>query len=75
VTSPWNGSERYAYHWWVSPFGAFVARGYLGQAIYVFPSLDLVVVATGNIDNNQAAPFLDAIVRDCILPGVRAQKK
>jgi CubicO group peptidase (beta-lactamase class C family) len=42
-------SIGYAYQWWTYNYlGAYLARGYLGQYIWVIPSHDLVVVITGN---------------------------
>jgi CubicO group peptidase (beta-lactamase class C family) len=39
----------YGYLWWVNtgPHGGFVALGFGGQSIAVFPRLDLVIVTTG----------------------------
>lgn len=39
----------YGYFWWVNPgpHGGFLALGYAGQTIAVFPKLDLVVTTTG----------------------------
>jgi hypothetical protein len=39
----------YGYQWFVLPSGGFAARGYGGQAIFVFPEKDLVVVMTGGL--------------------------
>ncbi|MFW9831022.1 MAG: serine hydrolase domain-containing protein [Candidatus Thorarchaeota archaeon] len=45
-------SNGYGYQWWTYPrLGAYCARGYLGQYIWVIPSHDLVVVITGNSNN------------------------
>ena len=42
-------SIGYAHQWWTYDYlDAFLARGYLGQYIWVIPSHDLVVVITGN---------------------------
>ncbi len=42
-------ADGYGYQWWTYPrIGAYTARGYLGQYIWVIPSHDLVVVITGN---------------------------
>ncbi len=39
----------YGYFWWVNPgpHGGFLALGYAGQTIAMFPKLDLVVTTTG----------------------------
>lgn len=45
-----DGSMKYGYQWWVYPeLGAFVAQGYLGQNIWVFPKHDMVVVFTSTL--------------------------
>ncbi len=45
-------SIGYAHQWWTYDYlEAFLARGYLGQYIWVIPSHDLVVVITGNNNN------------------------
>jgi CubicO group peptidase (beta-lactamase class C family) len=42
-------ADGYGYQWWTYPrLGAYCARGWLGQYIWVIPSHDLVVVITGN---------------------------
>lgn len=42
-------SDGYGYLWWTYPLlGAYCARGYLGQYIWIIPNYDLVVVITGN---------------------------
>jgi CubicO group peptidase (beta-lactamase class C family) len=59
----------YGYMWWVTPdsekIPAYFANGRGGQYIIVFPSLDLVVVVTANLDGQKLG-----IVREFILPAV-----
>jgi CubicO group peptidase (beta-lactamase class C family) len=44
----------YGYQWWTYPrWGAYTALGRYGQTIFVIPSLDLVVVTTGQIENHE----------------------
>ena len=49
-----GGDWGYGYQWWVHPpittplTACYSARGYLGQFIYVFPDLDMVVVFTAD---------------------------
>ena len=46
------GGYAYGYLWWINtgPHKGFLAQGYAGQVIAVFPRLDLVVVMTGGGD-------------------------
>jgi CubicO group peptidase (beta-lactamase class C family) len=60
------GTHEYGFQWWLSPGGGgrytgdgFQARGYDGQYIYVFPSLDLVVVRNGHYDKDPGPPIAD----------------
>jgi CubicO group peptidase (beta-lactamase class C family) len=54
----YKGFQGYGFHWWrktfsagTSSFTAICADGFAGQAIMIFPSLDMVVVVTsGNYD-------------------------
>lgn len=46
----------YGYQWWISADGSsYMALGRFGQAIYVQPGLDLVVVITAQEDNHDRA--------------------
>ena len=57
----------YGYHWWIPWFGGYAARGYAGQAIFVLPSLDMVVVMTGGLHTSDT--FLpEWLVQQFILP-------
>jgi CubicO group peptidase (beta-lactamase class C family) len=68
--------ERYGYHWWLKtfPYGsgtveALHRSGWGGQAIYLLPSLDMMIVFTGGnyvgeIPNNE-------IITRYILPAAR----
>lgn len=42
-----GGANYYKYQWWLEPEGAFMAKGILGQYIYVNPSKDLIIVRLG----------------------------
>ena len=60
-----NDYTGYGYQWWTSPLiEAFSARGYLGQLIYVFPNLNMVVVFTASTNCMQD----DVLLEDYILP-------
>ena len=71
-----NAGDRYGYLWWIKSYCArsvcvdsYLADGWGGQRIIVFPSLDLVVVFTGG---NYATPEpVHEMVREYILPAVQ----
>ena len=44
-------AQSYGYQWWVLPSGAYEAQGWGSQHILVQPSLDLVVVFTGGMED------------------------
>jgi CubicO group peptidase (beta-lactamase class C family) len=63
----------YGYHWWIPDFGGFAARGQGGQAIFVIPTLDLVIVFTAGLP--QADLMLpENLVEDYILPAAKSAK-
>lgn len=45
--------EYYGYQWWVHPSGTFLALGYAGQYLIVSPELDLVVVFTSALREDE----------------------
>jgi CubicO group peptidase (beta-lactamase class C family) len=72
-----GGGEGYGYLWWtqapgslpdkyphLKPHAIAIARGTGGQALFIIPSLDLVVVHRGDTDNNRnvAGPQIWALV-------------
>ena len=53
IRSSFNGRHDYGYLWWRADFGGhstWFAWGYGGQFLFVIPSLDAVVVVTGDPD-------------------------
>lgn len=63
----------YGYHWWVPTFGGYAARGHAGQAIFVIPQLDMVVVITGGLPRSDL--FLpEKLMEDHIIPAVRSSE-
>lgn len=72
--------EWYGYHWWTWKgdwfygFRAFVANGFAGQRIFVFPELNLIIVTTANIDGvalpevNAQEEQIDLFIKHSILP-------
>lgn len=81
---PRDASSRppvcYGYLWWLRPqqdLGSFMAVGFAGQFIYVLPTLDLVVVMTGDLktapktftDNRMIREF--NVVEEFLVPAIR----
>ena len=71
IYSSWN----YGYKWWLTTYSvngienwSYSARGWGGQKIIVFPSLNMIVVFTGG-NYTQYEP-VDEIVQEYILPAV-----
>ncbi|HEX2908650.1 MAG TPA: hypothetical protein VHO69_17390 [Phototrophicaceae bacterium] len=71
----------YGYYWWRAsdgddkPYPAFVASGYAGDNIFVYPELDLIVVTktrwrvSGAVANEQNQVLL-RLIYDLIIPAV-----
>ncbi|EPJ52169.1 MAG: hypothetical protein OFPI_15130 [Osedax symbiont Rs2] len=75
ISLPWQGmvAEHYAYQWYVQPFG-FNSLGYKGQYIFVLPALNIVVVVTANLDQQQfVAPI--QLVKDFVVPAAILEGK
>ncbi len=65
--------DGYGYQWWVDDSGFFVALGYGGQYIVVHPALDLVVVFTSELpENDFYVP--QRLLEDYIFPAVIAEE-
>jgi CubicO group peptidase (beta-lactamase class C family) len=68
-----RGGTGYGYQWWVFPEfpgtanGAYSALGHAGQAIFVIPELQIVVVTTGQMDGHQA---IYRLIADYVIPAV-----
>jgi len=75
---PETHGDRYGYLWWLKtyhansrPVDAYFASGWGGQRIFVFPSLDMVVVLTGgNYGAKQKEP-VDEIITRYVLPAMQ----
>lgn len=75
--NPYN----YGYMWWEKPVGKFkvhFAWGYGGQYIFIVPSLDAVIVLTGNLQNaSQSRSYKEpvfSLLREAILPFLEKQE-
>jgi CubicO group peptidase (beta-lactamase class C family) len=44
--------DGYGYQWWMDDSGFYLALGYAGQFIYVLPELDMIVVFTSDLEEN-----------------------
>jgi len=63
-------SDDYGYQWWVDEQGYYVAIGYQGQFIYVVPEMDLVVVFTSELaDEDFYLP--EMLLNEYVLRAVR----
>jgi CubicO group peptidase (beta-lactamase class C family) len=59
----------YAYQWWtLDDYGVYYASGSQGQALYIFPELDLVIAFTATILEGAILP--EILVRDYVLPAI-----
>ena len=59
----------YGYQWWTYPrWGAYTALGRYGQTIFVIPSLDLVIVTTGQLENHE--PVFQ-LIEEYVAPAVQ----
>jgi CubicO group peptidase (beta-lactamase class C family) len=69
--------KDYGFLWWIRPGEdqtAYEAIGYGGQSIYIFPDLDMVVVATGRVSTGGGgAPDPDPIIHEWIEKAVTDQ--
>ena len=60
-----SSDTGYGYQWWTSPLiESYSARGYLGQLIYMFPVVNMVVVFTAQTNYLQD----DVLLEEYILP-------
>ena len=69
-TTPYNKRQDYGYHWWIETFddvSGYAAQGFGGQSVYVFPSLDLIVVMQSNPGLFGMQRHTDTIVGDYVL--------
>ncbi len=72
ATSGYTSGNAYGYHCWISRFGGFVTRGYLGRNMYVLPERRLLAVITGELrPPEEADAQLDDLVERFVLAAVR----
>lgn len=77
--TPWVAVKKfgmrpiYGWYWWQLEFGpgwtAHAAIGWRGQRIAVFPDQGVVVVMTGNIEDDEYIYF-ERLVRDYVMPAL-----
>lgn len=65
-----NGFSDYGYLWWLNDNAGYSASGHYGQAIIVYPKLDLVVVFT-SYNNDNSIPF--RFTRNIIIPSIKSE--
>jgi CubicO group peptidase (beta-lactamase class C family) len=66
--------EHYGYQWWVDSSGVYMALGYAGQYLIVNPDLDLVVVFTSSLPDQQFyAPW--ELYAEYIIPAVGQRRE
>ncbi len=71
ATSGYTPGAAYGYHCWISPFGGFATRGYMGRHMFVLPERRLLAVITGELLPPETADAtLDDLVERFILAAV-----
>jgi hypothetical protein len=68
IDGKWN-NEHYGYQWWINQAGYYSAVGLFGQAVYVVPKENLVVVFTSHIEG-QDMYISSTLLMEYILPAV-----
>ena len=63
--------DGYGYLWWIDSFGGYSAHGFGGQYIFVFPTLDMVIVFTSGLPVS-LFPMPNQLVRNYLLPAAKA---
>lgn len=65
--------DGYGYLWTVYPAGDhYAALGLGGQQIHVYPTQNLIVVTTASLDSYAGTPQIDTLLKEYILPSIRA---
>lgn len=62
----------YGYMWWMNRSGGYAAMGFGGNYIFVVPKLDMVVVFTGGIFDNQDLFYPGELMERYVIPSVKA---
>jgi len=72
IDGKWEG-EQYGFQWWINPAGFYSAIGMYGQAIYVMPGQQSVIVFTSNIiDKNMY--ISGTLLKEHIIPAIVSGK-
>ena len=65
----------YGYLWTVYPdTGRYSALGLGGQQIHVYPSKNLIVIATAELETFMEAPEIERMINNFILPAIKSDK-
>ena len=76
VSADWvaaaTSGGSYGYLWWLRPSGAYLACGSGGQAIWVLPDQDMVVVITGASGDGCAGSWGEPLVYGHIIPAAES---
>jgi CubicO group peptidase (beta-lactamase class C family) len=64
--------DGYGYQWWIDDDGFYMALGYAGQFIYVVPELDMVVVFTSDLPEDEFYTP-QTLLEEAIIPAAVSQ--
>ena len=75
-----GGAYDYGYCWWLrrlSGYDTYIAWGFGGQFIFLFPELDLILVSTADTMNNPAGEEIDVFrfIRKYLIPSIEGIQK
>jgi CubicO group peptidase (beta-lactamase class C family) len=65
---------QYGYQWWLRPSGAYHARGYGGQYIFVLPKQEMVVVFTSGLGGSDMETVPEKLLESFLLPAVKSSQ-
>ena len=65
--------DGYGYNWWIGSEGFYMAMGRGGQWIVVIPSMNIVMVFTGNSGSDGTSR--EKIIKELVLPSIKAASR